>query len=561
MQWNDGAMAALVLGPILRRVDETSATVWVETDAPCEVGVLGARQRTFHVAGHHYAIVCVTGLEPGSTTPYEVHLDGERVWPRDPRWPDSVIRTSTGTQSRVRFAYGSCRSVDEGPHVHEGERAWTQQVDALALYGQRMATQPVEEWPDLLVLLGDQVYAEHGNPRTRELIRTQRDVTEPPHDQCLHFAEFAHTYRETWGDDDAVRFLLSTVPSAMIFDDHELHDDWNISEAWVRDAHARPWWGELASSALMAYWLYQQLGNMSVDELRANDVLAALQEAEDGEELLRAHALRWDRGGAPTSGIHWSHRRDVGPVRLLMIDSRNGRVLRDGRREMLDDEEFDWLEEQAGEATNHLVLGTSIPVLLPHAAHHLEAWCEAVAAGAWGRLAARGAEKLRRAVDSERWPAFMSSFQRLMTIVRRCAAGELGPPPSSVLLLSGDIHHGYLAEARFPGGHVPVWQSVCSPFRFPLDTRIEHLFKFVSTPPGEWASKLLARLAGVPTPEVQWRIVDGPYYPNQIATLTFDGPQAAVRHECVTGATPEEVRLEVVGDRTIAASTAVGRSA
>ena len=37
---------------LLRHVDETSATVWVETDGPCEVTVLSARCRTFEVAGH-----------------------------------------------------------------------------------------------------------------------------------------------------------------------------------------------------------------------------------------------------------------------------------------------------------------------------------------------------------------------------------------------------------------------------------------------------------------------------------------------------------------------------
>ena len=34
-------MARLILGPMLRYLDECSATVWVETDAPCEVEVLG----------------------------------------------------------------------------------------------------------------------------------------------------------------------------------------------------------------------------------------------------------------------------------------------------------------------------------------------------------------------------------------------------------------------------------------------------------------------------------------------------------------------------------------
>ena len=74
-------MAQLVLGPLLRYTGSTQATIWVETDAPCVVAVLDARQRTFTVEGHHYALVVLRDLEEGSVRPYEVALDGVRVWP------------------------------------------------------------------------------------------------------------------------------------------------------------------------------------------------------------------------------------------------------------------------------------------------------------------------------------------------------------------------------------------------------------------------------------------------------------------------------------------------
>ena len=35
-------MPALVLGPMLRYVDEEVATLWVQTDAACEAEILGA---------------------------------------------------------------------------------------------------------------------------------------------------------------------------------------------------------------------------------------------------------------------------------------------------------------------------------------------------------------------------------------------------------------------------------------------------------------------------------------------------------------------------------------
>ncbi len=81
-------MAGLRLGPLLRYVDGSSATVWAETDGPGTVEVRrpdgsGGTSGTFQVAGHHYALVRVTGLAPGTATPYEVFVDGTRVWPLD----------------------------------------------------------------------------------------------------------------------------------------------------------------------------------------------------------------------------------------------------------------------------------------------------------------------------------------------------------------------------------------------------------------------------------------------------------------------------------------------
>jgi hypothetical protein len=116
-------MPELILGPMLRYVDTTSATVWVETDAACEVEVLGHRARTFHVAGHHYALVAVTGLEPDSSTVYEVRLDGERRWPEDGAdFPPSRIQTLPDS-GRIEIAWGSCRvtAPHEPPHTLDEE--------------------------------------------------------------------------------------------------------------------------------------------------------------------------------------------------------------------------------------------------------------------------------------------------------------------------------------------------------------------------------------------------------------------------------------------------------
>ena len=82
----------LVLGPLLRYVGETEAVIWVETAGPCEVEVLGTRERTFRVLDHHYALIRCEGLQPGTWHEYEVRLDGERVWPTE-GFPPSAFHT------------------------------------------------------------------------------------------------------------------------------------------------------------------------------------------------------------------------------------------------------------------------------------------------------------------------------------------------------------------------------------------------------------------------------------------------------------------------------------
>ena len=66
---------------MLRYVSETEATIWVETDRECQVEVLGRGVPTFEVAGHHYGLVVVDGLAPGSEHEYQVALDGAVRWP------------------------------------------------------------------------------------------------------------------------------------------------------------------------------------------------------------------------------------------------------------------------------------------------------------------------------------------------------------------------------------------------------------------------------------------------------------------------------------------------
>ena len=107
-----GAAPRLVVGPLLRYVDETAATIWVETDRACQVEILGHQARTFEVSGHHYGLVVIEGLRAGTEHEYQVALDGTVRWPEPgSEFPPSVLRTVDPGRP-LRLVFGSCRIAE-----------------------------------------------------------------------------------------------------------------------------------------------------------------------------------------------------------------------------------------------------------------------------------------------------------------------------------------------------------------------------------------------------------------------------------------------------------------
>jgi hypothetical protein len=547
-------MPSLVLGPLLRYVGETEAVLWVETDAACEVEILGTRERTFCVCGHHYALVCCGDLEPGSWHEYEVRLDGDLVWPQDDGFPASSFHTYP-KEEPLEIAFGSCRvaAPHEPPYsLRKDEDPRGREIDALRTLALRMRDEPRERWPDVLLMIGDQVYADEVSPGTRSFIETRRHPAEPPGERVLDFEDYTRLYLESWSE-PIIRWLLSTVSTAMIFDDHDVHDDWNISQAWVEEMRKHEWWNEHIKGALSSYWVYQHLGNLSPDAHRDDELLNRVKQVDDAEQLLEEFAFRADR---TTDGAHWSYCRDLGHTRLIVIDSRAGRVLEEGKRSMLDDKEWEWLHEHATGGVDHLLVATSLPWLLGRGMHFLEGWSEAVAGGAWGSVAARGAESLRQAADMEHWGAFQESFARLAELFREVGSGERGEPPASIVTLSGDVHHAYLFEVGYPVGtgmKTGVWQAVCSPYRNPLEARERQSIRIGMSRPFELAMRTLARLAGVRDPGIGWRMIgDGPWFDNQVATLIVDGRRIELRIDKAVPVDEKTAKLECVLEHRLA---------
>ena len=529
----------LVLGPVLRYVGDTCATIWVETDRPCTVEVLGHRADTWGVHGHHYALVVVEGLDPATETPYTVQLDDARVWPEPgAAYPPSVIRT-LGSQQRLRLSFGSCRRA--APFDRRSLRSVG--ADALVALAQRMAGGDRTDWPDLLLLLGDQVYADDPSPALtkrlkrltdlgrREGERADADVRE----EIIDFEEYTWLYQEAWRTPD-VRWLLSTVPTAMVLDDHDLRDDWNSSWSWRRRVEDKPWWRDRVEGAFSSYWVYQHLGNLTPEHLAKDDVYREVREAPDDatrERVLDDMAWRADR---EPGSARWSFLRDLGRTRLVVVDSRCSRRLTPDNRAMVDDAEWAWVRDAADADVDHLLIGTSLPVLTMHGVHHLEGWNEAVSEGAWGRVGLWLGERLRLAADLEHWPAFRRSFGAMVDLVRDVSAGAR--PPASVLWLSGDVHCSYLARADVEGvERTAVHQLTMSPFRNPLEPWLRLANRMLDRPAVTAALRWLARRAGVVDPALSWDVDHGPWFGNGLMTLEVEGRTARIEvdHARVVG--------------------------
>jgi hypothetical protein len=553
--------AGLLVGPVLRRVVDTRATVWVETDGPATVTVRaeGGGQgvaRTFSAYGHHYALVIVEDLRPGAASRYTVEIDGSRAWPEPGyAYPPPVIRTRPADDAAepVRVVFGSCRETTQ--------HATTRRLppDALDAYARRMMDDDSTR-PDVLLLLGDQVYADVVSPKVRRILKKRRKPgrgrphLDRPADQVVTFDEYTKLYFESWRDPE-IRWMMATVPSVMIFDDHEIIDDWNTSASWREAAQRKPWWAERIANGLASYWVYQHLGNLHPDEIPADPVYSAVVAAGDGTEVLREFAARVDKESDVAhdterwraAQYQWSYALDIAGVRLVVLDNRCSRVLDPSDRAMLPPGEWGWFTDQATGDYDHLVVASSLPWLLPPGIHHLEAWSERYIATARPARAA-AAEKIRRAVDLEHWAAFRRSFEDMGALFARIGSGRrrdgddrvgAGPAyaaPASINVLSGDVHHSYVARVHFEGVDVltPVHQLTCSPVHNQVPAVARPLMSL-----GWWRfpsslTRALARSAGVPRSVVRWRKLAGPYYGNAISSLDLRGREAEITIEGTT---------------------------
>jgi len=303
------------------------------------------------------------------------------------------------------------------------------------------------------------------------------------------FAEFAYLHEKAWTTRHA-RKLFANIPSFMIFDDHEITDDWNFNANWVNIIHTKKddygYWPKTIIDGLVAYWMYQGWGNISPldweQDSRVQILLEARRTGRDAlpelRNLIKQYAVR------PPGRLQWHYQLPIASPKFLITDTRTRKVLHtsdDTKSSALDPKQLEWLKTNLGSEANgaaaFVVMG--LPFILPRfiswGMTHAD-WLAAIkSVGVEEALRGAVAGDLEHPARDATWTAVKTILGGLQSSVTRLKV--LG-------ILSGDVHMSFnlAGQIREDGYEAPpeLLQMVCSGFRnAPSDDRRKWINRFL----------------------------------------------------------------------------------
>ncbi|MCE7630132.1 alkaline phosphatase family protein, partial [Vibrio fluvialis] len=82
-----------------------------------------------------------------------------------------------------------------------------------------------------------------------------------PADKLTEWQNELKNIREFASGLGQVQRLMAHLPTYMIFDDHDVTDDWNLTVGWEQAAYSNAFSKRIIGNALISYWLFQGWGN------------------------------------------------------------------------------------------------------------------------------------------------------------------------------------------------------------------------------------------------------------------------------------------------------------
>jgi len=282
-----------------------------------------------------------------------------------------------------------------------------------------------------------------------------------------------------------VQRALAHLPVYMIFDDHDVTDDWNLTRGWEESAYGHPFSRRIIGNALIGYWLCQAWGNapQQFDEA----FLAVVQRcfAKPGgpeQDALIDQLLKFE---------HWHYSVSTTP-KLVVLDTRTQRWWSErgpGKPSGL----MDW--EALSELQQELFDEPSV-VLVSAAPIFGVKLIEAVQ-----RVFTFFGHALT--VDAENWMAHPGAANVILNIFKHPKT------PQHFVILSGDVHYSFMYDVkiRFRKNSPDIWQITCSGLKneFPVQLLLWfdrlNRWLYASRSPLNWFTKRRQMRVRVREPE------------------------------------------------------------
>lgn len=201
-------MAKITVGPVIGKVTDTTARVLLEIDADgdvtCNINATGDSQsKTVSFKADRPSVFAFKNLKP--QTEYAVTFSGVGAANTKGR-----IRTFSANEDNLNIAAVSCNYLGrKGSHD-----LWSDLRDRYVLPGDL----------DLILHVGDQIYGDSAFARALRIINHKEAPTIKGQNDLISDA-YRRLYRAWWSE-PATRDVLANVSNLMIWDDHEIRDDW-----------------------------------------------------------------------------------------------------------------------------------------------------------------------------------------------------------------------------------------------------------------------------------------------------------------------------------------------
>ncbi|MCB5161912.1 alkaline phosphatase D family protein [Marinomonas algarum] len=280
---------------------------------------------------------------------------------------------------------------------------------------------------------------------------TPENLTE---EQTVKFNEQTSILKHFSAGLPKVRRAMAHLPVAMIFDDHDVTDDWNLTASWEQAAYENAFSSRIIGNALLGYLLCQGWGN--APENFPPNLLEHIQKALD-KPGKQSHV---DLIESLFRFSNWHYTWHTVPP-LVVLDTRTHRW----RSEQSLDKPSGLMDWEALTDLQHQLKGLDAVILVSPAPMFGVKLIEAIQ-----KVFTWFGKPLM--VDAENWMAHPGSAYALMNLFRHKQT------PQNFVILSGDVHYSFVYDIQLRGTQrgPDVWQITSSGIRNEFPARLLDTF-------------------------------------------------------------------------------------